>query len=178
VRISIENYVLVDGSIEWELGMVVNGTKVTDEAGLFRALSETFYDRGNKSTSITFSVRKQFGSRRRAEVFQLTHYGEVPGEGRIEFECGDVGDEQTVSIEGGQAVATSVSRKGVDCIVQYQLVGGLPTTDALDPLPTPEEGEDDIVIRRATVALANGATAKLDGATPNGNYKLSYLAIL
>lgn len=155
MKIRIGNTWLASGGLEAASDVSVNGQQAVDDAAFFRALAATFYARGQRRTEITFSVEREHGSLKDAEVFLLTHWGDLPEGGDVVFTCGEGADTQNVALLGAvlEAMPQGVYR-GRSTRVSYTIRGGLPTTDSI-----PGGGEvDDDVTRRGTVAIPDAAT--------------------
>jgi len=155
VRIRIGNTWLAAGGLEAASEVSINGEQVVDEVAFFRALARTVYARGNRRTQISFTVEREHGSLRAAEVFLLTHYGSLPTEGDVVFVCGEGTDTQNVALLGAvlEAMPQGIYR-GRSTRVTYSVAGGIPTTDSI-----PDDEEiDEAVTRRDTVPIDQDAT--------------------
>jgi hypothetical protein len=219
VRFQIANTLLAGTELQAAFNVRINGQIVVQRVDAIRALASTFYDRGNLSTAIDFSVSRVFDDLREARRFALFHYSAVPKSGDIYVDVANPGEApEWITIPGGKMPSCGIVLNGVDVTCTYNLVGGIPTDGGPPGDPEPY----DEMIRRGKVSIANGArtvsvvfgsslpstpfvtcnvlmptgggskisatvvedtitnngfTAELSGPVPNGNYKLSYIAI-
>lgn len=154
MKITFANHVLAPGGLEGVQGLSVNGEQVIDEAAFFRAIAATYYARGNEKTEISFTVARDHGSIKRAEVFIVMLRRNLPREGDCVITCGIPGDEQKIALLNAALGPTQIRYQGSTSFVTYAILGGLPETDEI-----PDEEEiDPEVTRRGTVALGSGVT--------------------
>lgn len=155
MRIRIGNTWLAAGGRQSPVDLSVNGQQVIEDAQFFGALAATYYGRGKRSTELTFTVEREHGSLKDAEVFLLTHWADLPRSGDVVVECGIGDDTQSVALKG--AVLESMPQgiyRGRSTRVTYTLRGGLISTDSI-----PAGGDvDEDVVRRGTVDIGSAAT--------------------
>lgn len=134
-------------------GLTLNGQQVNDEAQFFRALTSTFFARGNRSATVGFTVNRQLGSLRAAERLLATHFWDLPQQADLRLYCGQDDDQEVVlftaavieSVQPGPTVGVSLS-------LRYTFRVSSPTVEVSPPdLPEPE------MIKRGTVDIPSGA---------------------
>jgi hypothetical protein len=143
---------------------VVDGERLVDEVHFWRAARTTFYARGNRSATVSFSVTRLHASDRAAAVARATHLDSLQDQADLELWCGVGDDVQLVVLRDAVFVQGDVRLKGNTTEHTYTFRGAVIETDSVpgpDPFPAdpdPEEGSD--VTRRNTVALDSGAYAQ------------------
>lgn len=174
MRISIESTLLADPNLAkgrmGPSGLSLNGQQIVEEAQFFLAAAATFFARENAGTVLQFSVERLFSTVGAAEVFILTHQGNLPRRGTVSAVCGLGESEFSAEFGGeefrGQAVflrnavlesAVITKYEGAAVTVQYTIKGGLWTTDVPPEVPgETEDAEDFIVMRRGKVPVGSG----------------------
>lgn len=155
MKVNFANHVLVAAGIEGVKGLSVNGEQQIEEADFFRAAAAVFYGRGNEKSEISFSVARDHGSVKLADLYALTRRKNLPREGDLVITCGFPGDEQVIFFPNAVLGPSNIRLIGQTSITAYVFMAGLPDTDTI-----PDEGEvDPDVTRRSTVAIANAATS-------------------
>lgn len=152
MKITFANHVLAPGGLEGVQGLSVNGEQIIDEAAFFRAIAATYYARGNEKTEISFTVARDHGSIKQAEVFVLMLRRNLPREGDCVITCGLPGDEQKVALLDAVLAPTQARYKSSTSFVTYTILGGLPETDEI---PDGEEIDPDVT-RRGEVSIPGG----------------------
>ena len=100
-----------------QFGFTLNGHQIVQEAQFLRSAYSTFFARGNRSVTLSFSVTRLFTTVENAELFMLGHYASLSdGPASLILTCG----ETDVFI--ANAVLESVSEPsyiGCSVTVQY-----------------------------------------------------------
>jgi hypothetical protein len=101
----------------YQSGFTLNGRQIVQEAQFLRAAYSTFFSRGNRSITLSFSVSRLFGSVENAELFMLGHYASLSdGPASLVLTCG------STNVFVADAVLESVSEPvyvGCSVTVQY-----------------------------------------------------------
>ena len=100
----------------------VNGSRIVQEAPLFRASGVTPIDRKNEKTVVTFTRTRLHSSIAAAEQFILEHADAIPRSGKVEF----ISDNSAVTrfLEPAAISVVESSYLGVTTVHRYQIVGG------------------------------------------------------
>ena len=100
-----------------QYGFTFNGRQIVQEVQFLRAAHSTFFARGNRSVSLSFSVTRIFDSVENAELFMLGHYESLSdGPASLVLTCEDT------EVFIADAVLESVSEPnyiGASVTVQY-----------------------------------------------------------
>lgn len=145
----------------------LNGEQIVDEADFFRAATKAYFPRGNVGIEFSFVTHWSFPTLVAAEVFALTHIGQLPmtntDSDLLQCTCGEVTPATQQVVYGANAVLKSariLEYKGTSVDVEYTLLvpafsssvppGGVPA------YPNPNELVQ--VFRRGKIAIPNGAT--------------------
>ena len=152
MQISYNGVVLCPGGISGEVfGWTQAQKLIIDPAELFRATEMTYYSRGNLSTDLSFSVRRQFSSRRDAEVYAMLHAATLANKATLMVIAGDGGDTQQLNLQNAVLTQVTVKAEGVESEASYQFqAGSFDTTD----IPVPSTGQD--YVKRFAKALTIG----------------------
>src|SRR5436190_3255135 len=101
----------------FQSGFTLNGHQIVQEAQFLRAAWSTFFARGNRSITLSFTVNRLFGSVENAELFFLGHYASLSdGPATLVLSCANT------DILVANAVLESVSEPtytGVSVSVTY-----------------------------------------------------------
>ena len=157
MRIQLDTAVLCSGGLDGPSGLTLNGQQVLDEEHFYRAIAASFFARGNRSTTLSFSVLRQFASARAAGVHLLTVAGTSPRSGLLQVTVGEGSDTQTLYLADCACEAVAPQLKGRSDRVAFTLKGGLFTTDVPADLPGTVDAGGALVMRRASVPIAAGA---------------------
>lgn len=125
MKVSIGNFVLADGVTSFVSGYNEDVQTTIQEDKPIRADATKYRDRGNKSTSISFSVTRLHGSLRAAFAFLLSHGAEAPGQGLIAFEATDGGGRTVRYLVNGVLAQVGSSFTGATTFHRYQIRGGV-----------------------------------------------------
>ena len=91
-----------------------------------RAEYQTHFNRGSKSSRLSFSAFRKFSSRRAAEDFCLRHEQSIPQGGTVKITTdGDAGT-QLITINNAEVAEPQFTNLGRLVIVSYQIIGGKP----------------------------------------------------
>lgn len=149
---------LTPSDVETTAGLTVNGQQINDVVQFFRALAETFFDRGNRSVQIGFSVKRIFDTPRIAGRFCFEHFTLLPTKESLYITVGDDVDNEVVRFDGAVIESVPVSLPmGVSVQVNYTFLCGLPIFNSSPPNVTEPSSS---MIQRIRVALTAGDTSK------------------
>lgn len=162
MRISIVSTLLCDtGNLalgrNGPAGLSLNGQEIIDEADFIGAVARTFWHKGSEGVVLQFGVERSFTTLRQAQKFALLHGGGIPKEGLVTIEVGAGVDTEFVYLRNAVVPSAQVvSMRGTSVVVQYVIKGPFFESDIPeDEIPgEPEPGEEDLVTRRARVAIA------------------------
>lgn len=126
-------YIADAALLEGVSGLTFNGQQINDEFQLLRALAASFVPRGNRSTSLSFSVARTFDTQRAAERFLLEHFTLLPQQASLFLTIGAVGDTEVVELANAVVDAVPTSYLGVCVTVQYNFRAGLPSFGVSPP---------------------------------------------
>jgi hypothetical protein len=144
--------VLCPGGISGEVfGWTQAQKLVIDPAELFRATAMTYYSRGNLSTDLSFSVRRQFASRKDAEVYAMLHAATLANKATLMVIAGDGANTQQLNLQNAVLVSVTVKAEGVEAEAAYTFQAG--SFDSTD-IPVPGAGQD--YVKRFAAALTIG----------------------
>jgi len=145
---------LAGGDLESPSGLSLNGTQVNDELLFYRAAAVTLQPRGNRATSLAFSVTKKFDTVRQAERFMHGHLGDLVPQEALYFFIGSDADGEWLRYDGAVIDNVAPQQMGTSLTLNYSFRAGLPTFDS--PAPTVVEPASNM-IARSTTAITNGA---------------------
>ena len=139
MKITLANFVLADHDVTSTPtgleGSTVKTTSVEDfqieeqremqVAHFFRGKQVTPYDRGNKQTTIRFTVWREHKTLRHSEVFALEHAKKVPGSGLLKIMSRIANGVSTDRwFEATVCAVTRSGYLGVSTFHSYELIGG------------------------------------------------------
>lgn len=160
MRISYASIVLAHGNPAFGLvgpaGLSLNGRQIVEEVDFFAAVVASFFARGNRRVDFSFAVQRTFDTLADAQQFVLLHYNDLPDAGTLRCTCDGEGgaDGPTVTLEavfdGPQIEAVS----GLAVRLRYAFRGPAWASDE-----TPVSDPDPDMIRRANIAIPDGATS-------------------
>ncbi len=122
----------------------VNGRQAVDVIELARASAVSVIPRGNRATTVSFSVVHRFTSRRLAGVFRATHFGTLEASGDLVFTDGVSGDQSDSTLADAVLESCDPVQQGLAVVVSYVFRGGLFTADAFP-------ADDAAVISASTI---------------------------
>lgn len=111
----------------------INGETMADTAEYLRAAAVEVFDRGNRRTSISFSVTRTHASLEAAELFILKHETTLPRRGLIEFEAHQ--GRGRAWLYDAVLTQASCSHKGVTSVHDYAILGGAVSSVNPNTLP-------------------------------------------
>ena len=156
MQIQYGSTILSAGGTQGPAGIRFNGALMSDEAALFRAITESVFSRGNKKTAFSFAVWQVFNTRGLAESFILSHWAGLAGTDTLTITCGD-GEATQYYYQLLGSVLESVDIEewnGLSVRVRYNFTGGLFTTESVTPT------NESSMIKRGTAALSTNNTSK------------------
>jgi hypothetical protein len=112
---------------------------VVDPATYFRATAMTFFGRGNVSTDLEFSVRRQFNSTKDAQAYALLHAATLAKKATLMVVAGDGTDTQQLNLQNAVLGPIVMNPAGVETEATYSFQGGV--FDSSD-IPIPGVGQD------------------------------------
>lgn len=100
----------------------INGELVAETAEYLRATVVDVFNRGNRRTSVTFSVTREHASVEAAQLYLLRHEVNVPRSGLVTFEA----EQARGSLWMYDAVLNTVSSShvGATTLHSYSILGG------------------------------------------------------
>jgi len=125
---------LATGGLRGTNGAQWNGQQVNDEALFFRAAAVSYFPRGNRSTTFSFSVLEIFDTEGEAMSFAATGMSGLSQQGNLQV----VSDDGLYAVQMANAVLTSFSPgRVVGCSVQvsYSFAGGVFVVQSQPPVP-------------------------------------------
>jgi hypothetical protein len=125
---------LAPGGIYGTNGAQWNGTQVNDETEFFRAAAASFFPRGNRTTTFSFSVIETLDSEGEAMLFAATRMNELPEQADLQV----VSDDGVYAVILRNAVLTSFQPgRVIGCSVEvsYSFAGGVFAVQAEPPVP-------------------------------------------
>ena len=125
---------LAAGGINGTLGAQWNGRQVNDEADFFRAAAVTYFPRGNRSTTFSFSAFQSFDTEGEAMKFAATHMNDLPEQASLQV----VSDDGVYAVILEDAVITSFQPGrvvGCSLEVSYSFAGGVFAVQSQPPVP-------------------------------------------
>lgn len=103
----------------------VNGERLLDEHGFFRADFISVFDRKNRKTTITFNTKKQHATPFDAILFACDHSIDIPALALICLEISDVGKVAQRWLKNGGISLVGIPRQlGAATWQTYRIVGG------------------------------------------------------
>lgn len=118
------NVLAEDAKLIWSSGMRVDTSLEVQTTQGLRAAYAKHRARGNMQNSVSFTVTRRHDSVEEAEEFYLSHAQEVSGKADANFECGEPGDTEVLSMNGANLHVSAISRRGVTTTHTYLLAGG------------------------------------------------------
>lgn len=105
-------------------GLRINAQIILGDAPRLRALEMLSFDRGNRSTTVSFTARREFTDIAEAQVFALEHVGEFLGRGTLKMTAKS--DRRTVTRTIANAVGHRADARadGVSVYMSYNIKGG------------------------------------------------------
>lgn len=137
-------------------GLSINGLQINDEFRLCGAAAVALQPRGNRSTTISFSVARIFDTLRAAERFYHSQFSDVAQQGSLYFQAGIDADSEWIRYDGAVLDTILPRQSGRSVIVQYSFRAGIPVFDSAPPSVTEPTSD---MIRRSTTAIALGASS-------------------
>lgn len=160
MEISLDTYLLCSPNLALgrvgPTGMSLNGDSIVDPVPFFRALAIAYFDRGGESVEWSFRVWRFFASERLAGRFAIMHRTQLPRQGRIKVTVGASGDTEDIYLEDAIVQPSAPQIMGLAVLVQYNVKGGIPSTDVPDPLPSADPAEEEVSFRRGKVPIGSG----------------------
>ena len=91
-----------------------------------RAEYQTHFNRGAKSSRLSFSCFRKFASRRAAEDFCIRHEQAIPTGGTVRITTDSDAGTQLITLANAEVAEPQFTNLGRLVIVSYQIVGGKP----------------------------------------------------
>lgn len=123
MQISIAGFDLAKGGREGPQGLRINGQRVVQSVEFLRGDATQQIARGNRTTSISFTVTRGHNTIQDAERFCLEHELDVPDSGLITLVAGTGGTVVSRYLTGCVSAIECV-HEGTMTVTSYQLVGG------------------------------------------------------
>ncbi len=129
MRIKLGNtWITGDDARERPADIVVNGNRLQEPVPFLRGIQIRVFDRGNRSTILTFSITRQHTDNLAAEEFIVVHQVNLPSAGTLEIHA----ENPTTNIKKlyiANAVLGPVeaTHSGVSSTTRYTIHGGAPT---------------------------------------------------
>jgi len=92
-----------------------------------RADYQTHFNRGAKSSRLSFSCFRKFNSRRDAETFCFQHEKSIPQGGTVKIMTDSDAGAQLITLANAEVAEPQFTNLGRLVIVSYQIVGGKPS---------------------------------------------------
>ena len=92
-----------------------------------RAEYQIHFNRGAKSSRLSFSAFRKFASRRAAEDFCVRHEQSIPQGGTVKIMTDSDAGSQLITINNAEVAEPQFTNLGRLVIVSYQIIGGKPT---------------------------------------------------
>ena len=126
MKITLGNFTLADSPSAIPLANLrINGSRLIQQARLFRAIAIQCYDRGNHRTEITFDTTRSFPDQVAAEKFLLDHETQFPGRGLVTFVAGRPGSPTaTRYLPNATVDSVHSSLRGCTTFHSYRITGG------------------------------------------------------
>lgn len=167
MQILFQTSYLASGQIQSADQITLDGEQLVDEAEFFRAVTKTFFPRGNLSIDFAFTVHYSFTTAVAAEVFLLTLPGQLPmtntDNGVLQCLCGaeTPATSQIVYMAGAVLRRVQFKQIGTSIDVRYFFLGpGFTSSVPSQGLPTfPNANEVTPVFRRGQIQIPNGNTS-------------------
>jgi len=165
MNVTFETAVLAPGLAQGASNVRLNGRQIVDDAAFFRALTLTYFPRGNVDVVFSFTTHWIFASLALAEQFVLTHVTYLPmtnqDNGVLQVVCG-AETNSPVTIYSPSAVLESaeiLDYVGLSVDVRYTLKC-LPFTSSVPPnVPAyPSGNQLTYVLQRGLASIGAGAT--------------------
>ena len=144
---------LATGGINGVLGGQWNGHQVNEEADFFRAAAVTFFARGNRATTFSFSVFQSFNTEGEAMQFAATQINNLSQQADLVVWS----EDSVYSVVLAQAVLVSVTPGrvvGCSCEITYSFAGGAFAIGASPPTPI------TYLVQAGKIALATNDESK------------------
>lgn len=165
MQVLFETAWLAPGQIQSAADVTIDGEQVIDDADFFRAATRTFFPRGNEFLEFAFTTHWSFQTTTAAEVFVLTHIGQLPmtnaDVGPLQCICGaESSSPQTVYAPAAVLRHAAVRYTGTSVDVRYTLLIPAFTTSVPPNIPAyPNPNELVQVFRRGKQLLTPGQTS-------------------
>jgi hypothetical protein len=128
VKIAIDNYILADGINSRVLtspsGLTISGSDIQQQVALLRDTAQHVIGRGNRSTSITFTVTRQHADLLASERFMLEHERDCPRNGLITLTVRGAGGFEISLYMADASLVPQSTYLGITTQHQYQIQGG------------------------------------------------------
>lgn len=145
--------VLAAGGLESPSGFSLNGQQVNDVFEFARAASVTLVPRGNRATTIGFSVDRNFNTERAASRFKHAHFADLAEQAALNLYLGTDAAGEWVRYDDAVLDAIALNQRGVCVTVSYQFRCAAPAFEASAPTTT----EPDDVMKSTETSIASGA---------------------
>lgn len=127
MKITINDFILAEmsGPVGVRDFKIVND-RLIEPAQFLRAEAGKFYDRKNRTTTVTFSVTRLHATLQDAELFLLTHESAMPRAGLVTFTARSDADEELSRYLADALVSVAeATYTGVASRHFYKITGGL-----------------------------------------------------
>lgn len=149
MKIRFGNFWLASGGVESPVGLSINGQQINDEQQFYLALAVTLQPRGNRSTSIGFSVERNFNSVRLASRFVLTHFDDLPEQAPLYLFVGSDADGEWIRFDDAVVDNSGTQQLGVSVTVAYSFRAARPTVEST----APDTPDPDDAMKASTTAI-------------------------
>ena len=110
---------------EWPDELRINGRPLVQEAQFLRAQKIKMFARGNRKTTVSFTVKRLHDSIQAAQVFMIQHYNLLPSEGTLRLKMiSDSGGAQNLTMEDSVLGAVLYWHVGKTTFFRYSIEGG------------------------------------------------------
>lgn len=127
------SFVLAAGGLESPSGFSLNGQQVNDVFEFARAASVTLVPRGNRATTIGFSVDRNFNTERAASRFKHAHFADLAEQAALNLYLGTDASGEWVRYDDAVLDAIALNQRGVCVTVSYQFRAAAPSFEASAP---------------------------------------------
>ena len=152
MQIYYNGVVLCPGGLSGEVFDWIQAQKlIIDPATLFRASAMTYYSRANLSTDLSFRVRRQFNTRKDAEVYAMMHASTLANKATLMVIAGDGTNTQQLNLVDAVLTSVTVKAEGVEAEAAYSFQAG---SFSASDIPIPGPNQD--YVKRFALALTIG----------------------
>ena len=125
MKVQIGSTWLAEGGRESVSDFRINNEDILDVEAFLRATEISVFNRGNRKTTVKFSVKRTHDSVEAAETFILEHSTDMPGHGLVTFVAvSATGSETSRYLQDASVEVAEASYTGSTTYHTYTIIGG------------------------------------------------------